>query len=398
MFDWHLRMMWGRAVATHGLLSAYTWDHYPLAWALYGVTYGLARDVGISFPEALKGVTLLFDIANLLLLGAIFRQWRARSEWALLYWLGPYFVVLDWLGYVDPQMVFFVLASLAIMGSEPELRRFALAGIPLAVALLMKPQALVLAAVVLGYAIVRFATKREMDGRAQCAVALLCPGLLAFVAFSGAFTAAGRSPVLLASTYLHPPRYELSIAGQMPNIWYPLKALYSQTLHPGLVIRRPLFFYVVAALLTAAVLFSGVRAVARCSEPWRARFTILVLFVVGTVTLAMVFSSADENHFFLAAILGTLLCVRLRSLIGMAAMNVSLALQTVNLLGLFGVGGPPASAPPPVHWLVQNYSSEILLGIACANVLVVGVAVIAVSRRLLEMRKEPGVTAGAISS
>jgi hypothetical protein len=243
-----------------------------------------------------KLITVAFDLGNLLLLMVILRRWRIPPAWALFYWLGPYFLVIDWNGYADPQTSFFVLAALAVLGEQAKPSRSALAGVLFAIALLLKPQALVLAAMLLAYSFARALRHRDWDVRSRSALMLLVPSVVALVGWSIAFTLAGRGPTLLA-------------------------------------------------------------------QP-------------------MVFAAAHENHFFLAAVLCSLLCLRLGSVAGLVALTASLLVQTVNLLGGFGLGGSPLAAPEPVLWLVRHYTSGVLVALAAANVMALAAGALVVVRRV----------------
>lgn len=117
--------------------------------------------------------------------------------------------------------------------------------------------------VVLGYAVMRLVRERRLDERTMCAIALLAPAVIAIVAWSVAFAAGGHSLTLLADTYLHPERASQAVSAQMPNIWYPIKALYSLNLDTGLVIFAPHYFYVVAAGATSLLMLGALLAVVR---------------------------------------------------------------------------------------------------------------------------------------
>ena len=139
-FDVDQWSSWGQAVNNQGLLSAYAGGLYPIQWAIFGLVAELATNLGASFAELLKATNLVFDVGNLTLLIVLLRRCGLAPEWALFYWLGPYFVVIGWLGYVDAQMTFFVLSALVLLRTRPSAARGAVAGIPFAVALLMKPK------------------------------------------------------------------------------------------------------------------------------------------------------------------------------------------------------------------------------------------------------------------
>lgn len=372
---------WANAVLAKGLLRAYTGDYYPVQWAIFGGADSISRTAGLSFAEVEKLITVAFDFMNLGLIAVLLRRWQVPLGWMFFYWLNPYFLVIDWNGYADPQTTFFALAAIAVLGSQPKIARSVAAGGLFAIALLMKPQALVLALLVVAYAVARILLNRGWDERSRAALAIVGPSLLAGLLWSIAFALAGRGALLLAHTYLSPSRANLAISVYFPNVWYPLKALYSLTLHTGFILRRPLFFYGAAVVFDAALLLWVVLTVARSASSWRWDDTILVLFACGAGIQPMVFAAAHENHFFLAAVFVSLLCLRLRSTPGFVAITAALLVQTLNLLGGFGLGGSPRSAPQPILWLVDRYSPELLVMLAIANVAAVSAAAVAIARR-----------------
>ena len=150
-FDMDTNARWGRAVVREGLAHAYAGNYFPLAYQLFGAVEWLASRLGVDAIPVHKAANLVFDAGTFWVLVALLRQSRGGPLFALLYWLHPWFLLVFSLGYVDFHFTFFVLLWLWLVRDATTAGRYFLAGIPLALALMMKPQAVLPAASVLIY-------------------------------------------------------------------------------------------------------------------------------------------------------------------------------------------------------------------------------------------------------
>src|SRR6266540_4638845 len=144
--DMDVVLGWGREVRDVGLPHAYSGIWFPVEWQLSAAAVLGAREFAISGLAAMKVITLAFDIGALALLAVLLRTWRGDERYSLIYWIHPYFLLLFILGYVDAHLGFCILACIVILARWPGSTGFIAAGVPLALAFLMKTQAMVLIA------------------------------------------------------------------------------------------------------------------------------------------------------------------------------------------------------------------------------------------------------------
>jgi hypothetical protein len=340
--DLDVWVSWGEDVHRLGLAKGYdpmSASLFPAAYQVFGATVALARAIDVSSVTALKAVNLAFDVGTLVLVIALLRQWKLPVGYALIYWLNPYFLVTSWLGYVDFQPVFFVLLTLYLVGRARTLLGIVVAGLPLGVAVAMKPQELVLVAMLGAFMMTRALRARRLDDDLVLrAGALLVGPAAVFAAYTAYFVAHGRSLLFLVQNYRDLGEALPALTAQMPNIWYPVADLYRDKGEPISAVVDPDAFHALAAVLTAGLLLFVAARVARDSRRQPFPETVLLLFTAGAAILPMVMTRAHENHFFLAATLGVLLVARVGDRRLTILANALLAVQAVHLFGLYGLG------------------------------------------------------------
>jgi hypothetical protein len=205
----------------------------PLALHELGIAGRLYRwTMRGEFPNtwplmvAIKMPALLADLGTALLIYAVVRRVGTESaaRWSTLaYWLNPG-IVLDGaaLGYLDPQFMLPILASLIAAASG----RAVAAGVLAAAAVLTKPQPIILGPVIilaLWYSASGFAARLRRFGAA------LLGGLACAAALVGPVFAAGGGPNLLQAM----GRLEAHdmLSGNACNVWwlvgYVVRARYS---------------------------------------------------------------------------------------------------------------------------------------------------------------------------
>jgi hypothetical protein len=341
-YDLDIWMSWGEGVHRLGLAKGYDpapGSLFPFAYQVFGATAAIAQAFDVAPVTALKAVNLVFDTATLVMLIAVLRQWNLPVSYALVYWLNPYFVVTSWLGYVDFHPVFFVVLTLYLVGRARTTHAYVLASLPLGIATAMKPQELVVVAMLIVFVVVRSLHVRRLDDQAAVrAGALLAGPAAVFIGYSVYFAAHGRSLLFLVRSYRDVGRALPALTAQMPNIWYPIAELYTDRGEPITSIVEPDAFHALAAVLTAGLLLLVATRLARDSDRWPFPLTVLLLFTAGAALLPMVMTRAHENHFFLAAALGVVVIARLNDRPLTLLANALLAIQAVHLFGLYGLG------------------------------------------------------------
>ena len=340
-YDMDNLVSWGQDVDRLGLAKGYVplpGSYFPAAYQVFGLSIGLARAIGVSPIVGLKAVNLALDTGTLLLLIAVLRQWKLPVAYSLIYWLNPYFIVTNWLGYVDFHPAFFVLLSLWLLGRARSALATIVAALPLGIATAMKPQAITLVAMLGAFVVVQLVRGRRSEPDTTRAWLLLLGPVAVFAAYSAFFIAHGKSLLFLVRGYLDVGRFMPALTAQMPNIWYPVADFYRDK---GALIEsvvEPKAFHTVAAVLTAALLVFVTARIAR--DPDRRPFPVrvLLLFTAGAAILPMLMTRAHENHFFLAATLGVVLVALLGDRPLTILVNALLAMQAVHLFGLYGLG------------------------------------------------------------
>ena len=95
---------------------------------------------------------------------------------------------------------------------------------------------------------------------------------------------------------------------------------------------------------------------------------VLLLFGLGAAILPMTMTRAHENHFFLAASLLVPICALLRSSLLTMVAVLFLAVQFINLFGLYLFGSNNLSTSPAVVKFRDWYSSDVRMVLAFASV------------------------------
>ncbi len=330
---------WGERANTRGLAAAYSGIYFPLEWQIFQVAVAFAAATGAPKVAVIKAITLVFEAAIFVLL-ARFRRDEGEPTDLALFWCHPTFLMFSILGYVDAHFALFALLTAGLANRARAAPGFAKAGLPLAAAFLMKPQALSLMAVAFFYASARFLRRR--DGSV---FALFAAPLVLFAAYSAFLALGGRSIWALALTVLDTTSFMPCLTANQLNLWFPVARLVAPTTPVYFVadtasLLGPLTVRHVAALLTLVLLGAyAFRLEAARSTPDAPRRPAewTLLFAFASLTLPMVMTNAHENHLFVAAAFFVMLRPR-TSGVERAAIDMLVALSGLNLFGIYGLG------------------------------------------------------------
>ena len=152
------------------------YDHTPLYNYLLAIPVAASRLIGNFELVLSRGVTTAFGLGTVVMVFLVGRQVRGTAAGAIAAWLvavNPYFVHFSWFIHMEVPMSFFMVLGLYLVLSE----RFLLAGLALAVAVLLKEIALALWFVLAVYVLV--------DRGAKRALAVGLPALIAFFGWLG---------------------------------------------------------------------------------------------------------------------------------------------------------------------------------------------------------------------
>jgi hypothetical protein len=352
MVDVHSYVAWAKTLDLKGLAEAYSGTYFPLQWQIFQLCVALSEGGGLKIWQGIKLVSVGFELATFALLAHMLRRWRANPAWALLYWCHPWFLATSFLGYIDSQITFFSL--LALLGAEAARgpRGFAIAGIPLGIAFVVKPQAVMLVAASAAYVGARGLLRR--DWRAW---PLLLGPCAAFAGYSLFFFAHGKPLLHLADSYLEAARHMPAISAQMLNVWYPLAYALAEGGSVVLVAdANPVFDGLtarhVALALTLSCLVALVASLARRGEGAELEKDWLLLFTGASTIIPMLMTRVHEQHLYLATAFFALLLPMPMARLQRLSVHVLLAIQFLNVVGLYGLGRNRLTPPlKPFHEL-----------------------------------------------
>jgi hypothetical protein len=340
VFDMDLYYEWGRKALEAGLPRSYHGIYFPIQYQVFEACAWVVARTGSQFFTIYKVPNLLGDLATFGLLILLLRRRGANPLYALLYWLHPWFLAVFSLGYCDFQFSFCILLCVWLLRGE-EARHYLLAGLPLAVAFLMKPQAQILIVATFAYGLFRYL--RTRDPRP---LAMLLPPSLLFLGYELWFTLSLPHPRLKAAQalplfYLNVTNVMPALTAQMTNIWYPVAYLLrkpgqgvhtvSDQIHllPYLQAR-----YLMAVLVLGLVCLHAFRVEREVNTPPSDRFVKIFGFAALAVPFLM--TSAHENHLFLASVFLVLSVAQPVSVLTKLSIQILLFVQFLNIYSLYG--------------------------------------------------------------
>lgn len=381
---------WGKAVREGGLIHAFTGIYFPFQYQIFAGSLGFADAVGLGQIAGVKLVTLAFDVGSLLVLAALLARWGLDRRYAWIYWLSPYFLILNWLGYVDAQMGFLVLLSLYLADHASTARAYLIAGVPLGLAFQMKPQVETVTLMVVVYVAAEMLTRRSWRSDPARVAALVVPAIALFVGYSLYFWSQGAWLLELAKQYS--PMYLAtqmeSLTANMLNFWYPVAYVELSNGARIYTVTGPSVLHLLGTALTVAVF--GLAALAAARLPMSFGRRVFVAVALAAMMQPLAITRAHENHFFLGATLGIVLVAALRDRRLTVAFNGFLLVQAAHLVALYGLGVNHLTSDVGLRRLNDAYIPS-----AGAQTIV---AIVAVALSiLLVARLFRGISAGALT-
>jgi hypothetical protein len=329
---------------------------------------------GAQFFTIYKLPNLLCDAGSFCLLILLLKRRGANPLYALLYWLHPWFLAVFSLGYCDFQFTFYVILCVWLLRGGAA-RDYLLAGLPLAVAFLMKPQALILIVAVFAYGLFRYLRTRDLRP-----LAMLVPPTVFFLGYEIWFTLSLPRPryvvaQVLPLSYLSVTNIMPALTAQMTNIWFPIAYLLrkpGQGVHTVSDQIHLLPYLQVRSLAAAVVLGLVVLHVYRMERETGTSPSDRFVKIFGFAALAVPFlmTSAHENHLFLGSVFLVLLMSQRIPLLAKLAIQVLLLVQFLHIYSLYG------AHPSWLSELLKRTQSDEV-GLAYSIVSVVCFAVIA---------------------
>jgi hypothetical protein len=368
MYDMNQYHAWGQEALASSLPQTFHGIYFPVQYQIFIVAAWITNALGVDFWIVFKAFNLVFDIASFVVILALLERMRARPTFALLYWGHPWLLAVFSLGYVDFQFTFFVLLSLLLLRNDTA-RSYALAGVPLGVAFLMKPQAQVLIVAAFAFAVFRSLRRRDLRP-----FAILAGSVILFFVYEAYFTAALwsargiRAVIFLPEYYQGVTNVMPCLTADMLNLWYPVAYFLKE---PGAEIFTvtdqyepflgiPTKHFAGAAVIGLVVWSASRFERDRSADP---STRLLYLFAFASVVVPFIMTSGHENHLFLGSVLLVLCLANGVSLWTHLAAHVLLAVQFLNITGR--VAQYPA-------WLAEIltsiYSQEVALVYALISI------------------------------
>jgi hypothetical protein len=370
----------GAETNAHGLARAYTGGYFPLSYETFQVPVALSSPLGVSSHTLLKALMLLFDLGCFTLLMALLPRWGIRKEFALAYWLQPYFLALGWLAYVDFEMGFFALLTVLILQMRPTPLGGLLAGIPLGFDLLLKPQAVTLVVAVGLLATAAFLGRGALLRTARWAALMLVAPVLMFAGYSLYFYRAGYSATHLADTYRGTQDLAAALTADMLNIWYPVAEAFRDPGQQIYSVTQPGAANVASKLITAGLFLFTAAWFTRYGRRHSPAVLLACAFAATTAILPMTLIGAHENHFFLGGLFATALLGVVRTRRFAVALTVSLLTQFTYIFARYGFDGNQLTNTGPVRTFQQLSRYDVSTGLALANIAAVAVLLIELFR------------------
>jgi len=340
VFDMDVYYEWGRKALEVGMPRSYHGIYFPFQYQIFETCAWAVGKFGAQFFIIYKLPNLLCDAGSFCLLVLLLKRRGANPLWALLYWLHPWFLAVFSLGYCDFQFTFWVLLCVWLLRGE-EARDYVLAGLPLAFAFLMKPQALILIVATFAYGLFRYLRTRDLRP-----LAILVPPTLLFLGYEIWFTLSLPRPryvvaQVLPSSYLSVTNIMPALTAQMTNIWFPIAYLIrkpGQGIHTVSDQIHLLPYLQIRSLAAAVVLGLVVLHVYRVERETGTSPSDRFVKSFGFAALAVPFlmTSAHENHLFLGSVFLVLLMSPRIPLLAKLAIQVLLFVQFLHIYSLYG--------------------------------------------------------------
>src|SRR2546423_2294364 len=306
VFDMEAYYNCGKMTLEGGLPQIYQGMYFPFQYQLFELCAWAVQKFGVPFFTIYKLPNLVCDMGSFCLLLLLVRRQGANPLYALLYWLHPWFLTLFSLGYADFQFTFCVLLCVWLLRGETT-KDYLLAGLPLALAFLIKPQALILIVMTFSYGLFRYLRTRDWRP-----LAMLVPPTLLFLGYEIWFTFSLPVPrhivaQVLPLSYLSITNIMPALTAQMTNIWYPIAYFLREPGQEVLTVSDQIHLlpYLPAKYIAAAVVLGLVGLhVFRVERERGTSLSDRFAEIFGFAALAapMLMTSAPADHLFCGAV------------------------------------------------------------------------------------------------
>ena len=318
---------WGKTTYENGLAQSFQGAYFPVQYLIFSGAYALSTHIPMETQSIIKIFNLIAELGLLVLLVWLTKKYLETWKLMLIFWLNPLNLIFFDQGYADPQMTFFIVLAVFVIIRGISRYPYLLAGVPLGIAFLMKPQA---SPIFIGFMILTclFLVKKEWANLKI--LGIFAFPLMLFVSFSLYFgfnlelKGHNTLPVIsntlqekiglseglsdfvaksswLGANYAFVPNVMPAINAYMPNAWFfvaePMRIEGTNIYRVkdtekfiGLTYRTwgLLLFLIILTTLILKILRSNQEL------KWKVVFMMLII----PVLVPYIVTGAHENHFF----------------------------------------------------------------------------------------------------
>jgi hypothetical protein len=337
IFDMAVYNEWGLATANNGLVESYHGIYFPFQYQIFGFGSWLANVLNTEYYIVYKSINLIFDCGSLFVLFLILKKFEVSRYYLLIYWIHPWFLNMFSLGYIDFQFTFFILCSLYFTFRDTA-RDYLIAGIFLAFAFLMKPQAQIIFLSFFIYGVIRYYRRKEIS-----VFHIFIFPVIMFINYSLYFLITSGNPFRLAWTYLKVADHMPCLNANCLNGWFPVAFLMKGENEPIYSVSDELTFLGIpyrflAILLVLTLIYHFIKRVADENAEPKRKFDLFYIACFAAFAVPFLMTSAHENHLFLGTVLIIPILAVSKNFIFKASIHIILMLQFINLYGFYRIG------------------------------------------------------------
>jgi hypothetical protein len=334
-FDMDAYFSWGNNTLYLGLNKAYHGIYFPLQYQIFSLESLLVSHIKVDYWIIYKAFNLLFDIGIFVLLLNILSKLKVNPLFTLLYWLHPWFFMVFSLGYIDFHFAFFVLFSVLLLLKMKKLNfiDYTIAGIPIGLAFLLKPQMQSLIAVLSFTAFIYFIKTKKIN-----IFGLLVPSVIMFTGYSFYFLFHAHPIYFLAVSYLKISKVMPCVTADLMNFWYPIayflrpdQASQIYSVSDTIKVLPYISIRALAILLTTGSMFIYSYLASKQMKDKYSSAMFVSIFGFGFFALAFLMTSGHENHLFMASILFLILSFMTKRISFIISVHIALIIQCLNI-------------------------------------------------------------------
>lgn len=368
--DFNDYIKWGKNTREIGLSKAFEGGYFPVQYLSFGASYAIAEHYSLSAEKVIRIFNMIFEIGGLFLLIYMLKKYISVQNILICFWLNPFALIMYQQGYVDAQFSFFVLLALTVlMTNGDNFKKYLIAGMPLGISLLMKPQSAPLF-LGLGILAVIFLLYKQKKEATKISCLFVAPFVM-YVAFSLYFgftldindnhktltevsrviqektNLSKRTSDITANSLFLTAQYRFvatkrmpAINANMPNPWFFAATALNKDNTPIYLIKDTEKILGVKYRTIGSILFFVAAIVimfkiAGSNNPLGRKAIFLLCFI--PIILPYLTTSAHENHFYFGFISTIILGALLQDKFILSSGYILGTLNGINILYLYAM-------------------------------------------------------------